>query len=75
MNSLRNVFVKVIRKYVDYNQGNFMNLILSQYNIPYTLAIYNLISFNSMNYIVNVLSVKFGMNPLLITLILAFIIP
>ena len=48
--------------------------ILKTFNIKYALFIYEVISFNPVGSIINLLAVKFGISKTLIMLILAFLL-
>jgi hypothetical protein len=48
--------------------------ILSLYNIKYGLFIYEVISFNPVGSIVNILALKFGLSKTCVLLILAFLL-
>lgn len=48
--------------------------ILNCFNIKYALFVYEIISFNPVGSIVNILAVKFGMSKTIIMIILAFLL-
>jgi hypothetical protein len=58
----------------DVTRDTCINHLCKAYNINYGLVIYNTIMFNPLEIAISMLALKLGMNKILITLIIAFII-
>ena len=58
----------------DYGQNLIINYILSYFNVPYTVDIYNTITTSPINILINMIALKYGMNPLIVTLIITFLL-
>ena len=68
---------KALRSYYimrDTARDALINQLCKAYNINYGLIIYNTIMFNPIEIAISILDMKLGMNKLLISLIIAFII-
>ena len=59
---------------IDYGQSLAMNYLLGMLNIPYSLTLYNTITTTPINIIVNIIALKYGISPLVVSMILTFII-
>ena len=51
-----------------------INYILGYLNIPYTVDFYNVITNTPINILINMLALKYGMSPLVISLIISFLL-
>ena len=59
---------------IDYGQSLAMNYLLGMLNIPYSLTIYNTITTTPINIIVNIIALKYGISPLIVSMIITFIL-
>jgi hypothetical protein len=55
-------------------RDNAINFILSSYNLNTSLVIYNTLTMNPIQIAISVLSVKFGIHPSLVLLIITFLL-
>jgi hypothetical protein len=58
----------------DYGESLAINYLLNYFNIPYTLDFYNVITNTPINILINIIALKYGMSPLVISLIISFLL-
>jgi hypothetical protein len=58
----------------DITRDLLINRLCKMYHFDYGLIIYNTITYNPIEVAISILALKFGMNKILLTLIIAFII-
>ena len=51
-----------------------INYILGYLNIPYTVDFYNVITNTPINVLINIIALKYGISPLVISLIISFLL-
>ena len=59
---------------IDYGQNLAMNYILNYFNFPYTVSLYNAITNDPLQILINMIAVKYGVSPLIISMILTFLL-
>ena len=58
----------------DYGMNLMINYILGYLNIPYTVDFYNVITNTPINILINIIALKYGISPLVISLIISFLL-
>ena len=58
----------------DYGQSLAMNYLLGMLNIPYSLTIYNTLTTTPINILINLIALKYGISPLVVSMIITFIL-
>lgn len=58
----------------DIIRDTFINKMLDKYNITNGVVLYQILTFNPLDVVIGILSAKFGISKLLVTIILAFLL-
>lgn len=66
--------IKIFRVSRDITRDLLINRLCKMYNFDYGLIVYNVIIYNPIEVAISVLALKLGMNKIILTIIIAFLI-